>query len=107
MSGSRLSDGKRLFIAFFLLEPTLLDLNGNAGPTTVPRAKVVGNVYVTGCGPSASARALQDSGELHSSTERDSSFLRSTPGVVPLVPMHIQELISLSQPVYGQVGDYG
>ena len=46
-------------------------------------------VYVTGCGPSASARVLRDSGELHSSTERDSSFPRSTPGVVPLVPMHI------------------
>ena len=61
---------------------------------------------VTGCGLSASAHALQDLGELHSSTKRDSSSPCSTPGVGPLVPMCIQELISLSQPVYGQVGDY-
>ena len=61
---------------------------------------------VTDCGPSASAHALWDSGDLRSSTERDSSFPHSTPGAVPSVPMHIQELISLSQPVYGQAGDY-
>ena len=54
----------------------------NLGPTQVCQ-------NVTGCGPSASARALQDLGELHSLTERDSSFLCSTPGAVPLVPnMH-------------------
>ena len=41
-------------------------------------------------------------GELCSLTERDSSFPCSTPGVVPLVPTCIHELISLSQPVYGQ-----
>ena len=58
--------------------------------------------YVTGCGPSASAHALWDSGELHSSNERDSFFPCSTPGEAP----PIQELISLSQPEYGQVGDY-
>ena len=61
---------------------------------------------VTGCGPSASACALWDLGELHSLTKRDSSFPHSTPGAVPSVPMQIQELISLSQAVYGQVGDY-
>ena len=42
--------------------------------------------YVTGHGLSASARGLQDLGELHSSTKRDSSFPRSTPGVVPSIP---------------------
>ena len=63
-------------------------------------------IYVTGCRPSASAHTLRDSGELHSSTERDSSFPCSTPGVVPSVPICIQELISLSQPVYRQAGDY-
>ena len=61
---------------------------------------------VTDCGPSVSAHTLQDLGELHSLTKRDSSFPRSTLGVVPLVPMCIQELISLSQHVYGQAGDY-
>ena len=61
---------------------------------------------VTGCRPSASAQSLWDLGELHSLTKRDSSFPHSTPGAVPLVPTHIQELISLSQPAYGQVGDY-
>ena len=65
-----------------------------------------GHQNVTGCGPSASAHTLWDSGELHSLTERDSSFPCSTPGAVPSVPMCIQELISLSQPVYGQAGDY-
>ena len=63
-------------------------------------------VYVTSSGPSASACALQDSGELCSSTERDSSFPHSTPGVVPLVPTCIQKSISSSQPVYGQAGGY-
>ena len=58
-------------------------------------------VCVTGCGPPASARVLRDSGGLHSSTERDSSFPHSTPGVVPSVPTCIHKLISLSQPVYG------
>ena len=61
---------------------------------------------VTDCRLSVSAHALWDSGELHSSTNRDSSFPRSTHGVVPLVPTHIQELIGLSQPVYGQAVDY-
>ena len=61
---------------------------------------------VTGCGPSVSANALWDLGELHSSTEKDSSFPHSTPGVVSSVPMCIQESISQSQPVYGQAGDY-
>ena len=64
-------------------------------------------IYVTGCRPSASARTLQDSGELRSSTERDSSFPHSTPGVVPSISTFIQELIGLNQPGYGQVGDYG
>ena len=63
-------------------------------------------IYVTGSRPSASAHALWDSGELHSLTERDSSFPHSTPGVVPSVPMCIQESISPSQPVYGQAGCY-
>ena len=45
---------------------------------------------VTVHGPSASACGLQDLGELHSLTERDSSFPCSTPGVVPSVPMCIQ-----------------
>ena len=71
----------------------------NLGPTQ-------GHQNVTGCGPSASTRASGDLGELHSSTERDSSFPCSTPGAVPLIPMHTQELISLSQPIYGQAGDY-
>ena len=71
----------------------------NLGPTQVCQ-------NVTGCGQSASTHTSQDLGELHSSTERDSSFPHSTPGVVPSIPMHIQELISLSRPVYGQVGDY-
>ena len=61
---------------------------------------------ITGCGPSASAHASPDSGELHPLTERDSSFPHSTPGVVPLIPMRIQEFINLRQPVYGQAGDY-
>ena len=61
---------------------------------------------VTGCRPSASTHTSWDLGELHSSTERDSSFPHSTPGVVPSIPTHIQELISLSQPIYGQAGDY-
>ena len=47
-------------------------------------------IYVTGHGPSASAHGLWDLGELHSLTNRDSSFPRSTPGVVPSVPMCIQ-----------------
>ena len=63
-------------------------------------------LYVTGCRPSGSAHTLWDSGEVCSLTKRDSSFPCSTPGVVPSVPTHIQELISLSQPVYGQAGDY-
>ena len=71
----------------------------NSGPTQ-------GCQNVTGCGPSASACTSWDLGELHSSTKRDSSFPHSTPGAVPLIPTHIQELISLSQPVYQQVGDY-
>ena len=71
----------------------------NLGPTQ-------GYQNVTGSGPSASAHTLWDSGELHSSTERDSSFPHSTPGVVPSVPTHIQESISSSQPVYGQAGGY-
>ena len=41
---------------------------------------------VAGCRQSASTHASQDLGELHSSTERDSSFLRTTPGVVPSIP---------------------
>ena len=45
--------------------------------------------YVTGCGQSVSTRASRDLGELHSSTERDSSFPHSTPGAVPLIPTHI------------------
>ena len=53
-----------------------------------------------------SAHTLQDLGELRSSTERDSSFPHSTPGVVPSVRTHIQESISSSQPVYRQAGDY-
>ena len=64
----------------------------NLGPTQ-------GCQNVTDCGPSASAHALWDSGKLCSLTKRDSSFPHSTPGAVPLVPMHIQELISLSQHV--------
>ena len=86
--------------------PTLLSNEGyfhlwlpNLGPTQ-------GCQNVTGCGLSASACALGDSGELCSLTKRDSSFPHSTPGVGPLVPTCIQELISLSQPVYGQAGDY-
>ena len=71
----------------------------NLGPTQ-------GCQNVIGCGPSASAHTSWDLGELCSSTERDSSFPHSTPGVVPLIPMRIQELINLSQPVYGQAGDY-
>ena len=71
----------------------------NSGPTQ-------GCQNVTGCRLSLSACTLQDSGELHSLTERDSSFPCSTPGTVPLVPTCIQELISLSQPVYRQAGDY-
>ena len=71
----------------------------NSGPTQ-------GCQNVTGCGLSASTHASWDSGELRSSTERDSSFPCSTPGAVPLIPTCIQELISLSQPVYGQAGDY-
>ena len=62
--------------------------------------------YVTGCGPSASAYTSWDLGKLHSSTKRDSSLPHSTSGAVPLIPTHIQELISLNQPVYGQAGDY-
>ena len=68
-------------------------------------SKVV-QIYVTGSGPSALARALPDAGELNLSTERDSSFPRSTPGAVPSVPTRIQESISSSQPVYGQAGGY-
>ena len=71
----------------------------NSGPTQ-------GCQNVTGCGLSASAHTLWDLGELCSSTKRDSSFPHSTPGVVPLIPMHIEELISLNQPGYRQVGDY-
>ena len=71
----------------------------NLGPTQ-------GCQNVTGCGLSASTHASWDLGELHSSTGRDSSFPHSTPGAVPSIPMCIQELISLSQPVYRQVGDY-
>ena len=78
--------------------PTLLLNEGyfhiwlpNLGPTQ-------GHQNVTGCGLSASAHTLWDLSELHSLTERDSSFPHSTPGVGPSVPMHIQELISLSQP---------
>ena len=52
-------------------------------------------IYVTGCGPSASAHMLQDSGELCSLTERDSSFPHSTPGVVPLVPTCIHKINKL------------
>ena len=44
---------------------------------------------VMGRGPSASAHGLWDSGELRSSAKRDSSFLHSTPGVVPSIPTHI------------------
>ena len=47
------------------------------------------NIYVTGHGLSASAHGLWDLGELHSSTERDSSFPHSTPGAVPLILMCI------------------
>ena len=47
-------------------------------------------VCVTGCGPSVSACMLWDLGELRSSTKRDSSFPRSTPGAVPSVPTCIQ-----------------
>ena len=64
------------------------------------------NPYVTGHRPPASAHMLWDLGELHSLTERDSSFPCSTPGAVPSFPTHIHELISLSQPVYGQAGVY-
>ena len=71
----------------------------NSGPTQ-------GCQNVTSCKPSASACTLWDLGELRSLTKRDSSFPRSTPGAVPSVPMHIQESISSSQPVYGQAGDY-
>ena len=71
----------------------------NSGPTQ-------GCQNVTGCGPSASAYTSRDSGELHSLTKRDSSFPHSHPGAVPSIPMCIQELINLSQPVYGQAGDY-
>ena len=45
-----------------------------------------GRQNVTGCGQSASTCTSQDLGELHSSTERNSSFLCSTPGVVPSIP---------------------
>ena len=45
--------------------------------------------YVTGRRLSVSACGLQDSGELHSSAKRDSSFPHSTPGVVPSIPMRI------------------
>ena len=41
---------------------------------------------VTGHGQSASTHTSQDSGELQSSNERDSSFPHSTPGVVPSIP---------------------
>ena len=68
--------------------------------------KYIKYIYVTGCGPSASAHALQDLGELCSLTERDSSLPCSTFGAVPSVPTRIQESISLSQPVYRQTGDY-
>ena len=60
-------------------------------------------IYVTGCGPSASARALRDSGELRSSTERDSSFLCSTPGVVPSVP-NAHSRINQPKPTCIQIG---
>ena len=61
------------------------------------------SIYVTGCGPSASACALRDLGELRSLTERDSSFPCSTSGAVPSVPTRIQESISSSQPVYDRL----
>ena len=71
----------------------------NSGPTQ-------GCQNVTGCRLSVSAHTSWDLGELCSLTKRDTSFPRSTPGVVPSILMHIQELIGLSQPVYGQVEDY-
>ena len=64
------------------------------------------HVYVTGHGMSAPTCASQDSGELRSSTEKDSSFPHSTPGAVPSIPTCIEELTSLNQPAYEQVGDY-
>ena len=68
-----------------------------------PRCMPKGNRLWAVC---ISLHSLRDWGELHSSTKRDSSFPHSTPGVVPSIPMHIPELISLNQPGYGQVGDY-
>ena len=52
-----------------------------------------------GCGPSASACALWDLGKLHSSTERDSSFPHSTPGVVPSIP-NMHSRINRSKPTW-------
>ena len=75
-------------------------------PKQTPQQSPVTCVYVTGCGQSASTHASCNLGELHSSTERGISFPHSTPGAVPLIPTCIQELISLSQPVCGQVGGY-
>ena len=49
-----------------------------------------GRQNVTGCRLSVSAHELRDLGELRSLTERDSSFPRSTPGVVPSILMCIQ-----------------
>ena len=71
----------------------------NLGPTQ-------GCQNVTGCRPSASTYTSWDSGELCYSTEKDSSFPCSTPAAVPSIPMCIQELISLSQPVCRQVEGY-
>ena len=51
--------------------------------------KALIEIYVMGCRPSVSVRGLRDLGELHSSSERDSSFPRSTPGAVPSIPMRI------------------
>ena len=56
-------------------------------PNLVP-TQVAQNL--TGCGLSASAHGLQDLGELHSLTKRDSSFPSSTPCVVPSILMCIQ-----------------
>ena len=70
------------------------------------KLRPIKDIYVTGCRPSVSAHTPWDLGELRSLTERDSSIPHSTPGAVPLVPMHIQEPIISSQPVCRQAGGY-
>ena len=68
----------------------------NSGPTQ-------GCQNVTGCGQSASTHASRDLDELHSSTERDSSFPHSTPGVAPSIP-NVYLRTNQSKPTCMQTG---